>query len=256
MKYRLCATLVLAVVFLQPLLIPTAQGYSTILQPQGYGNTTITWTIIDAPEQAFGWWGPGFVFLGKWIAEDGTKMTYEITEVGGSNRYLTGNLVLGNLSISTNNTEIANNLILGLSGLVSWSPGVAIPVSGDSIQKENTTAYAAVERASGNWLNGTLQSRYENITVNGIEYECIVWDFIQDPVLYGKPQITTLAYDLATGVLVRGNSTYTFDVPYILVLELDFISIPQPVDVGTISLIIGGLGVGVILVLVLLKRKP
>jgi hypothetical protein len=255
MKPQFLMTLAMLVIILQPTLVLTASGYSTVLQPQEYGNTVITWSVIDAPEHSFGWWGPDFVFVGNWLATDGSKMTFEVTRIGESGTYLTGSLSLGNLTITTNNTEIANNLILGLSGLTTWFPGLVIPIGEGSIQTQNQTAYAAAARVPGNWLNGTVESWYENLTVSGTEYDCIAWNFTQDPTLYGKPQTTYLAYDLATGVLVECNTTYTFDFPYIFALQLDSIQTPQSISIPMIALVAGGVGGLVIVALVVLKKR-
>ncbi len=124
-----------------------------------------------------------------------------------------------------------------------------------SIQTQNQTAYAAAARLPGNWLNGTVESWYENLTVSGTKYDCIAWNFTQDPTLYGKPQTTYLAYDLATGVLVECNTTYTFDFPYILALQLDSIQIPQFINIPMIALVAGSVGGLIIIALVVLKKR-
>lgn len=255
MKRQTLMTLLFVMILLHPIATISASGYSSVLSPQAYGNTVISWDIVDAPEYAVGWWGPGFVFLGNWFAEDGDRMTFAVTEIGDADAYLTGELVLGNLTLTTNNTEIGYNLILGLAGLVSWLPGIAIPVGESSVQAENQTAFAAAERVFANWLNGSIDAWYENITIGSVEYECIVWDFIQDDPIYGGPQLTTLAYDLETGVLVRCNSTYTFDFPYIFVLELESVQAPQSLDIGMVVMLAGSLGVIGILAVIVLKRR-
>ena len=238
-----------------PSLIITASCYNEDLQPGVMGNTIITWDVIDAPTTAFSWWGSGFIRLGNWIADDGTKMTFEVTKIGESNEYLTGNLVLGNLSITTNNTDISNNLILGLSGLTGWYPGLIIPIGDANIQAQNQTAYAAAERVGGNWLNGTVESWYETLSINEIDYNCIVWNFIQDPPSYGEPQLTYLSYDLETGVLVRCNSTFTFNYPYSLVLELDNIQPPQVRGALLIALGIGSVAIAILVAVILFGKK-
>ncbi len=255
MKKQVMITITLVMLVLQLNMVSTAAGYSNVLQPTDYGNTLITWSVIDAPETAFGWWGLDYTPHGNWLAEDNSKMTFEVTSIGDSNAYLTGVLTLGNLTMTTNNTDIGYNLVLGLSGLMTWYPGVAIPTGASSIEAQNQTAYVAAERVAGNWLNGSIDAWYENIPVGGTQYECIVWDFAQDATGYGQPQLTTLAYDIETGVLVQSNSTYTFDEPYILVLELESIQVPQPpIDLGLIA-IISGILVVALIVVVVVKRK-
>jgi len=63
---------------------------------------------------------------------------------------------------------------------------------------------------------------------NGRLYDCIVFQYEQDPTSFGEPQITTLAYDTETGVLVKANTSYSFGAPYTLILELEGIHIPTP----------------------------
>jgi hypothetical protein len=254
MKREIGISLIL-IVLMSPVLATPAKAYNTILHPSDIGNTTITWSVVDAPEVPFSWWGPGFVFVGNWLADAGSKMTFEVTDIGATNSYLSGNLILGNLTIAANNTDIANNLILGISAMTLWAPGLAIPVGSTNIQALNQTAYDAAAKVPSDWNNGTLTSEYETITVGGIEYECIVWDYQQDPTGYGDPQATSLAYDLDTGVLVQCNSTYKFDCQYIFVLELDSIMPPQDLTMPLLFLAVGGLAVVVIVAVVIMKRK-
>lgn len=255
MKTSKLMSLVLILMIITPILITTASGYNANIRPAEEGNTTITWNIIDAPEFTFSWWGPGFVFIGNWIADDASEMTYEITQIGNSDEYITGDLVLGNLSLTTNNTEVANNLILGVSGQTSWNPGLVIPISGDNVQTQNHTAYAAAERVQGNWGNGTIESWYETIAVGGIEYSCIVWNYTQDTPSYGEPQLTYLAYDLTTGVLVRCNSTFKFDFPYVFVLELDNILYPQNIVVLTLLIGVASLVVVLLIAIIIVRKR-
>ena len=255
MREKIILTIVLILMLATQVVAVTDNNYDERLYPTEESNTIITWDIIDVPEVPFSWWGSGFVFIGNWIADDSTNITYEITEIGESDEYLTGDLVLGNLSLTTNDTEIANNLILGISGLAPWTPGLVISVGDENIQNENETAYAAAERIEGNWGNGTVESWYETLAINGVNYDCIIWNFTQDQPSYGDPQLTYLAYDLVTGVLVKCNSTYRFNVPYVFVMEINNIAFPNLSILPLVILGVAGVSIVVIVAVIILKKR-
>ncbi|MFX1368274.1 MAG: hypothetical protein ACFFAY_06740, partial [Promethearchaeota archaeon] len=110
------------------------------------------------------------------------------------------------------------------------------------------------ERVLNNYLNGTMNSKYDQMTVSGETYDCIIFDYLQDETGFGVPQETFLAYDTATGILVIANTSVTFDNPYVLHIELS--SVTHILSAGSVLLGIVGVGavVLVIVVVVLMKK--
>jgi hypothetical protein len=236
----------------------TASGYSDVITPLEAGNTTITWNIVEAPDVPFDWLDRSYTVLNSWLADAGSKMTFKVTEIGSSDSYVTGDLTLGNMTIRANNTDIAFNLVLAISNFMApWEPGLVIPTGATNIDAQNTSAYAAAARVVGNYVNGTVSSEYDNVTIGSTTYECIVWDYAQDPTGFGAPQNTTLAYDLSTGVLVRANTSVSFGTPYNLIIELESIQQPLTLDLPILILAVVGIGVVVVVVVAIqfLKRR-
>ncbi len=213
-------------------------------------QTTILWNITDCPDVPFAW---GWEDEGKWSAEPGDTMSFAVNT---TNADVEGELHLGNFSIYANDTDIARELVLGVWGATPFFPGLVIEVDNASIQRMNATAYASAERVKGNYLNGTMESYYSNMTVEVGTFQCIVFAYVQDDSGWGEPQRTTLAYDLETGVLVWGNTSYSFGTPYILTLELKQIAISSS---GINALVVGGsigaVAVILVLVVVIMKRR-
>ena len=97
-----------------------------------------------------------------------------------------------------------------------------------NIDALNDSAFTAAARVSGNFMNGTMSSTYENVTVNQIEYEAITFDYVQDTPFAGDPQRTRLTYAIETGVLLYANTSYWFGEgfePYWLEIEFREIAI-------------------------------
>ncbi len=256
LKKNVILSLILTAILVVPFLSTSASAYSDVISPAEAGNVTITWTVVEAPETSVAWLNRSFAVLGNWIAEIGSKMTYEVTGIGASNSYLEGIVSIGNMTIIANNSLIAYNLVLAISNFASpWEPGLVIPTGTANIESENTSAYVAGARVFDNYLNGTVESRYESLTVAETTYECIVWDYVQDPSGFGEPQRTNLAYSLDTGVLVRANTSVNFGSPYNLVLELDSIQPPLSIDLPVLVLVVGGLGVVAIVIIFFFRRK-
>lgn len=172
------------------------------------------------------------------LAENLSTMSCVIDDISDD---VTGTYIIGNVSVTANDTEIARDLVLGVWGTpTEWWPGLFVQTGESNIEILNATAYAAAERTAGNYLNGTMISRYDNVSVvvwnstsqvyNQIEVECIIFDYEQDPTAFGEPQITHLAYSLTSGVLVNANTSYSFGDPYNLVLTLVELAPPVPVD--------------------------
>ncbi len=224
----------------------SSDDYYQPLVPNSQGNTIVNWRMVEVPEMAVQW---GWTGDGAWLAESGGIMSFTITTL---DEHITGNLKIGNFTIEANNTDVAGELILGLWGS-SFSPGLVVAIGQDNLGDLNDTAYASVERVQGNYMNGTMESSYESVVVGGTSYNCIVFDYEQDPSGYEDPQRTYLAYDTLTGVLVRANTSITIVNEYILVLELQSILPPGP----GMLLIVGGLSLFaiVVIVLVVVKRR-
>jgi hypothetical protein len=228
-------------------------GYSSIITPTESGNTIITWNVVDSPEAAVAW---GWSGEGAWFVETGGKMNFTVTEVG--NNYITGTLGIGNFSIEANNSDIARELVYGVWGLTPFFSGLVVKIGEENLAELNETAYASAARVSGNYLNGTMKSSYGTVNVNSRSYNCIIFEYEQDSSGFGEPQVTYLAYDTETGVLVKGNSSFHFGdpwLPYSLIVELESISVPR-IDM---TLILVGAGVGVvalvIIIVVIMKKK-
>ena len=227
-------------------IVASSDDYYQPLVPGPQGNTVVNWRMVEVPEIAVQW---GWTGEGAWLAESGGILSFTITTL---DEYITGDLTIGNFTIEANNTDVAGELILGVWGS-SFSPGLVVAIGQDSLSELNDTAHASAERVQGNYMNGTMESSYESIAVGGTSYDCIVFDYEQDPAGFEEPQRTYLAYDTLTGVLVRANTSVTIVNEYILVLELQSIHPPGP----AMLLIVGGLSVFaiVVIVVVVVKRR-
>ena len=237
----------LTLCFLTTSIVASSDDYYQPLVPSLQGNTIVNWRMVEVPELAVQW---GWTGEGAWLAASGNNMSFAITTL---DEYITGDLMIGNFTIKANNTDVARELILGVWGLTPFFPGLVVAIGQNNLDDLNDTAYASAERVQGNYMNGTMESSYEPVVVGGTSYDCIVFDYEQDPTGYGEPQRTYLAYDTLTGVLVRANTSVTIVNEYILVLELQSILPPGP----AMLLIVGGLSLFaiVVIVVVVVKRK-
>jgi len=227
----------------------------TASQVWGYSSeitvgTEIEWQVDAAPSDAFNMFYTGG---GDWLAENGSSMTFSVINIGED---VEGHFVIGNVPVISNDTEIAKDLTLGVWGLTEWWPGLIVDVGQTAIHSLNATAYASAERVSGNYLNGTMTSRYENITVANTLIECIVFDFVQDYSGFGEPQETQLAYSMGSGVLVSANTSYSFGVPYNLQIRLLESGFP-PVSptIGIYPILIAGALLAVVVVVYGIGRR-
>ena len=224
----------------------TGAGYYLGLAPDFWGATEITWTVTDCPSAPFGLFWSG---ESQWIAQLGSKMVFSVLALGEDVR---GQVSLGNATWTSNDTEIAKDLTLGVWGITPWLPGFIVAVGNDNLRLLNETAYASAERVFGNYVNGSILSQYESVVAGGLAYDCLTFQYQQDNTTFGEPQRTYLAYDTVTGVLVKGNTSLSFGTPYSLAVELTSVQSPK-----TLSAFIGALGVvsiAVALVIVLLRR--
>jgi len=239
---------VIIVLFMLSIITPQASGYSSEIKI-GAG---IEWRIDTAPSDAFNMFYTGG---GNWLAENGSSMKLSIYNIGED---VGGLLEIGNVTVIANDTEIAKDLTLGVWGTpTEWWPGLIVDIGEANIASLNVTAFASAERVSGNYLNGTMTSHYDSISVGNVLMECIIFDYEQDPSGYGEPQVTHLAYSLGSGVLVEASTSYSFGVPYNLEISLVVVSLPI-VDyvLQQLPLILAGsLLVVVVLAYVILSRR-
>ncbi|MHA2003678.1 MAG: hypothetical protein ACW960_06165 [Candidatus Thorarchaeota archaeon] len=220
-------TLIIVTLFLFAPAAMTPTGYNPGLTPRVSVSTRIAWTVDDAPNIAFALFWSG---TGAWIAEKDSQMIFDVTRVDDD---IEGELTLGNATWTSNDTEIAMDLIIGVWGLTPWFPGFIVEI--------------------GNYLNGTMESSYEEVVAHGTSYDCIIFEYEQDPVSFGEPQLTMLAYDLVTGVMVKANTSYSFGTPYSLVLELEGIYTPS---VGPTPLLVGvAIALVVVLAVAIMKKR-
>jgi hypothetical protein len=223
-------------------------------------GTTYSWHVNVAPHSITNMFYSGG---GNMLADNGSSMHAEVETIGED---IIGTYSIGNVTVRANDTEIARDLVLGVWGTYTeWWPGLFIETGQSNIDSLNESAYAAAERVYGNYLNGTMTSRYDNVSVfiwnfTAAAYdleneECIVFDFEQDPTGFGEPQITHLAYSLTSGVLMRANTSYSFGDPYYLSMTYMEPGDPTPVDMsvdfGNLIIISGIIGGGFLAVIVI-----
>ncbi|MFW9957258.1 MAG: hypothetical protein ACFFCT_04240 [Candidatus Odinarchaeota archaeon] len=241
MKRKVSMILIVTLFMLSMSNTPLALGYSTAIHP----HNVIIWEIEVVPTESFlMYYSEG----GYWLAEDDSPFTFSISSVSDD---VVGYLNLGNVSVLANDTEIAKDLTLGVWGTYTeWWPGLIIDVTSPAVMDLNETAYASAERATGNYLNGTMTSRFDNITIGEIEHQCIVFDYEQDPP---GNQVTHLAYSLTTGVLIEANTTFTFGTPYELAFKfMNFAeAVDLSIDIGGIIIFTGAFGGGLAAIIVL-----
>ncbi len=231
-----------------------ATSFAVEISPAMDRMTAVNWRIVRTPQNATSaYWSNG----GFWQAEEDGVMRFA---VGAVQADITGELRLGNMTATTNDTMIARDLALGVWGIVEFSPGLFIEIGNSHIQELNDTAYASAERVAWNYLNGSMLSYYDNVTLDETEYECIVFEYQQDPTAAGTPQHTTLVYSISTGVLIHANTSYDFGEPFEPYgFEIDFLSIDHA---GTVLGPLIGLTIVVLVSVVAIvlvrmrKRKP
>lgn len=251
MKKKLYISFLLILCFLTTSVSGVTNDYSPELIPRPEGPTIVTWNLIATPETPFSLFFSG---QGAWIAESGSQMNFTINEV---NEDIEGELELGNITLLSNDTDIAKDLVLGVGvfGEAAWLPGFVVEIGQDNFDSLNETAHASASRVTGNYMNGTMTSSYEQMTVTGVIYESIIFEYMQDDTGFGEPQRTQLAYDLNTGILIWANTSFRFDVPYHLELELQSYTYPTDGIPTTLAfLVVGSIIIVVVIVYVAKKR--
>ena len=238
MKSKIALALIIAMFVFPPNVVAQTNGYSSVVAT-GY---TAIWDVEIATNFTL-WYTEG----GYCAMENDSEMAFSIQSIADD---VYGTLYIGNVTVAANDTMVAQDLALGI--WPSWLTGLFVEVGQENIDSLNETAFAAAERVSGNWMNGTMSSHYANITVGQVEYECIVFDYEQDPP---GTQVTHLAYALATGVLVEADTSVTFGSTYRLVISLVEIAYPTPVDftvdTGGLIVVAGIMGGGLLAVIAL-----
>jgi hypothetical protein len=251
MKRKISFMVVLILSILSMSNAPQVVGHTEIV-----AGSVLLWQLEAVPTEAFNMYYTGG---GDWLAENGSVFSFHINSF--VNDYL-GYLYLGNVSVLANDTDIAKDLTLGVWGTYTeWWPGLIIDTGQSNIDVLNASAYASAERLEGNYLNGTMISKYEQINASGVQYQCIVFDFEQDAP---GNQITHLAYSLETGVLIEANTSYSFGISYELAFTFQGFEEATIVDFSVnypgIIIFTGAVG-GVLLAMVILvyievsKRK-
>ncbi len=254
-KYVVCSALTLTVILSLPVGVMAQTGYNTPVLMPSEGHTVITWDVLSTPDVAFQLYFSG---SGRWLAEAGSTMTFNITEVDED---VQGVVTLGNATWTAHDDDIARDLTLsvGVYGEHAWTPGLVIPTQGGALAALNESAHRAAARVSGNYMNGTMTTRTEALTVAAGTFQCIVFEYQQDNMGFGEPQQTYLAYDTVTGILVRANTSYSFGIPYHLELELKAVSLPYQQDIWGVAPYVAGVVGAVVFVVVVAavvrKRK-
>jgi len=255
MKKRSTFVLLVGFFILIFTLTPQAVGLPVEIQDGSY----VHWTVNVAPRNITNmYYSEG----GNMLAENLSLMSCYVDSVADD---IIGTYAIGNISVIANDTEIAKDLVLGVWGSpTEWWPGLFVKTGQNNIESLNVTAYAAAERVSGNYLNGSMTSRYENISVvvwnstaevyDHVDEECIVFDYEQDPTIFGEPQITHLAYSLNSGILVKANTSYSFGSPYNLVISLVVLkpTVATDLTAGSEVLVFSGLIGGAILAVIVI----
>jgi len=248
---------IIAVAFLLAVLTVNSfsgsMAYANDIQPVQDANTVAKWEVKHASKYGISMF---FSEAGNCHIENGSTMTFS---VGDINEDIEGLLNIGNVSILTNDTDIARDLTLSIGIFSPFEPGLFVKVGSSNFDTLNASAYAAAARVSGNFMNGTMSSTYENVTVEQVEYEAITFDYVQDTPYAGDPQRTRLIYDIGTGVLLYANTSFWFggDVFKPCWLEIEFLEIAHegvylpPTSLYTIIIA----SVIIILLIVMIVRK-
>ena len=179
-------------------------AYADDIQPVQDASTTVKWEVTYAPESTFSMY---FTGAGNCLIENGSTISFSVGNIAED---VEGLLSIGNVSILANDTNVARDLVLGVGIFSPFEPGLFVKAGSSNINALNDSAFTAAARVSGNFMNGTMTSAYENVTIGENEYESIILDYEQDTPFAGDPQRTRLIYDIATGVLLYTNTSYWF----------------------------------------------
>ncbi len=234
-------------------MIVGSMAYALDIHPAEDRTTIVNWQVTQAPQTAFNMY---FTGAGYCLIEADSTLSFT---VGDINDDVEGLLNIGNVSIMTNDTDVARDLVLGVGIFSVFEPGLFVETGVSNFNDLNASAYTSAERISGNWMNGTMTSSYGNVTIGDSEFEAITFDYEQDSPFAGDPQRTRLIYDITTGVLLYANTSYWFgegSEPYWLEIEFLEITYSGPFPITTIYyIIIASIIVTILIVLVVRQRK-
>jgi len=254
MRKKEVVTIALLVALISMSAITGSQAFANDIQPVLDATTEIRWEVTHASAGTFSMY---FTGGGICTIENGSTMSFTVSEVEED---VGGLLVIGNVSVITNDTDVSRDLVLGIGIFSAFEPGLFVEVGSGDIAQLNESAYTAAERVSGNYMNGTISSLYDNVTISDNEYEAIILDYVQDTPMAGNPQRTQLIYDVNTGVLLYANTSYWLGEgfePYWL--EFQFVEIAHegviPPTIYLYTIIIATVIVVLFLIRVVYKKR-
>lgn len=220
MKKQEIFAFTILIVVLSMNMIVGSMAYALDIHPAEDRTTIVNWQVTQSPQTAFNMY---FTGAGYCLVEADSTLSFT---VGDINDDVEGLLNIGNVSIMTNDTDVARDLVLGVGIFSAFEPGLFVETGVSNFNDLNASAYTSAERISGNWMNGTMTSSYGNVTIGDSEFEAITFDYEQDSPFAGDPQRTRLIYDITTGVLLYANTSYWFGDPFEPYwLEIEFLEI-------------------------------
>ena len=147
MKKKSAFVLLIGLFILTVNVVPQGVGLPTEIQ----SGSNITWIVDVAPQDITIMY---YSEAGNMLAENGSTMGFTVSSVAAD---VVGTFSIGNITVATNDTEIARDLVLGVWGThTEWWPGLFIETGQSNIDSLNATAFASAERLAGNYLNGTV----------------------------------------------------------------------------------------------------
>jgi hypothetical protein len=203
---------------------PTAaqnHTYAPGLYPDAFNTSKLHWRISNVTDEVveFGFGSGTF-----WQAQAGHAVSFEIQEI--ANYELTGLFTIGNLTLPTNDSRIAAELVFSIW---PWFPGLV------SHLDWNTVDQAATEAAASFFMNGSLDI-HDGLSTKTYNYHQGPWG----------NQNTTLVYDINSGILLSAYTEFFFLNDYHL--GIDFVALTQnPTELNTL-LFVGAFGVVLALV--------
>jgi len=215
-------------------------------------TTVVNWQVTQDPQSTFNMY---FTGAGYCLIEADSTLSFTIGDI---NADVEGLLNIGNVSILTNDTDVARDLVLGVGIFSGFEPGLFVETGVSKFNELNASAYTSAERVSGNWMNGTMTSSYGNVSIGDIEFEAITFDYEQDTPFAGDPQRTRLIYDITTGVLLYANTSFWFggdSEPYWLEIEFLEITYSGPFPLTTIYYVIIASLIAVILIAIVVHQR-
>ena len=202
MRKREIVAVTLLFAVLSMSIIIGSQAFANDIEPVLDATTEVKWEVIHASAEPFSMY---FTGGGICAIENESAISFTVSEVEED---VGGLLAIGNVTVIANDTDVALDLVLGIGVFSAFEPGLFVKVGSGDITQLNESAYSTAERVSGNSMNGTISSLYDNVTIGDNEYEAIIFDYVQDTPAGGDPQRTHLVYDVNTGVLLYANTSY------------------------------------------------